>query len=74
MKKKMNEVALLYLGIILFFLMDLLYYIKSLSEFDITLLLDIRERLPTFHQVFLLGARYMNLYILTIVIVEVLFL
>ena len=68
-----NDVVCLYLGIILFFLMDILYYIKPLSRLDIALLLDVREKLSAFHLLFFWIAKYMNLYILTIVVVGILF-
>lgn len=46
MKKiKMNEDFYLYLGIVLFFLMELFYYLKPLTNFEVSLMIGLRENL-----------------------------
>ena len=75
MKKiKMNEDFYLYLGIGLFFLMELFYYLKPLTNFEVSLMIGLRENLFPFHQILLGIAKYLNLYVLTVVIVVLLLL
>ena len=75
MKKiKMNEDFYLYLGIVLFFLMELFYYLKPLTNFEVSLMIGLRENLFPLHPILLVIAKYLNLYVLTVVIVVLLLL
>lgn len=73
MKRRISREFYLYLGICLFLITDILYYIKPLTGLDTELLCGARNRFSLFHPVFLWIAKYMNLYILTLLVVVFLY-
>ncbi|MBF8807254.1 MAG: phosphatase PAP2 family protein [Enterococcus lacertideformus] len=72
-KKHFYDGFSIYTGIILFLSVVLLHYGNRFYHVEAGLMIEIREKLHFFHSLFLWIATYMNLYLLTAVIIGILY-